>query len=256
MLKANSSQEQHDDDKESNSSEDEQDFMSDAFLAQAESSSKVKDKIETYSEKRRKQVNESRDRGKTVNRAQREIEARKAGLSRHLFGELEDDVLDSFSRRKRKDHDDNSASAPSASSSSSNKALKMMMAMGYQQGRGLGRREEGSEDDEDEHKSTAIVEPLPLDDRWLGSKARAGIGRMSAHSAQALSQDIIKASEKEQEIKTTISAEEQYRKRNREAHSLRHWEKLLVDARKTCEDLDTALGVKVWLRFLVILIHY
>lgn len=157
------------DDAEDASSE-EEDFMSDSFLTGADQNT-TREAATTYSEKRRKKLNEARERGKLQDRAEREKEARAIGLSRNLLAEPS-------IKRSLEDAD--------AKSGQSNKALKMMMAMGYQQGKGLGRsdvtgsdeKEKGIESGADQSgsKSNAIVEPLAIDERWMGAKARAGIG--------------------------------------------------------------------------------
>jgi hypothetical protein len=225
---------------EEGASSEEEDFMSDAFLTGAEKETTREEAATTYSEKRRRKLNEAKERGKIQNRAEREKGARILGLSKSLIPEP-------GSKRSLEDADDKFGQ--------SNKALKMMMAMGYQQGKGLGRGEnEVSEAKKDEREaestSKPIIEPLAIDERWMGAKAKAGIGRMSALSAQALSQDISKASSKEANAKNTLSKEEVFRQRTRDEQNIRHYERLLIDARSTCEDLDTKLGVQfspLWL---------
>ncbi|UZJ56513.1 hypothetical protein CBS101457_005833 [Exobasidium rhododendri] len=67
---------------------------------------------------------------------------------------------------------------------------------------------------------------------------------MSALSAQALSQDISEASSSLTNQNSRLNVEDQFRQRSREEHNVRHYEKLLVNARSTCQDLDQKLGVK------------
>lgn len=223
-----------------NSSSEEEDFMSDSLLSNLE---KPQRSAETYSERRRREVNEAREKGKIQNRQEREKEARKMGLGRNLLQNVNQKEEANLKKRGVEDSE----------SSSSNKALNMMLAMGYQQGRGLGREEsteKKSKDDKvkennDKKKSktfsNALIEPLEIDERWMGSKIRAGIGTFSA----ALSRDITQASFKEANAKLSTSIEEEFRQRTRDEHTIRHYEKLLVDARSTCEDLDEKLGIKV-----------
>lgn len=235
---------------EEESSSSEEDFMSDSLLANLENPKKG---IESYSEKRKREINEAKEKGRIQNRTEREKQARKIGLGRNL---LQDDNL-----KQSKQDDGGSkkrAVVEESKDASSNKALKMMLAMGYQYGRGLGREEsvekhsnrEGIEGKEETLLSSqkALIEPLALDERWMGSKVRAGIGAFSA----ALSRDIIEATSKEANSMNSMSAEEQFRQRSKDEHTIRHYEKLLVDARRTCEDLDEKLKIKVRLEFAIL----
>lgn len=215
-------------------SSEEEDFLSDSFLAGAKEKTD-KGGGETYSEKRRRQLNAGRDRTRLQNRAEREKEARAMGLSRNLLS-----GISSTTKRALEDQQ-------TGETEQSNKALKMMMAMGYKHGKGLGREEsaEKAEEGSDERQSKVLTEPLAIDERWMGAKARAGIGKLSAQSAQALSRDISRATSKEAIAKSTVTEEERFRQRTSDEQVVRHSERLLVDARSTCENLDGRLGVKV-----------
>ena len=137
------------------SSSEEEDFMSDSFLTGAEKTTN-EGGGETYSEKRRRQLNAGMERAKIQGRAEREKEARAMGLKRNLMDEQ------SASKRSHEDQGDETGQ--------SNKALKMMMAMGYKHGKGLGRgeSEEKAEEENEESKSKALTEPLAIDERWMG----------------------------------------------------------------------------------------
>jgi hypothetical protein len=223
-------------------SEEEEDFMSDSFLAGPSSSSA---QVESYSEKRRREMNAAKDRGKTKSRIEREKEARKLGLSRNLMiKDSKEEHKKTTSEKRVREH---GVDPSTDSAAPANKAMKMMLAMGYQHGEGLGKKGASSvkEQGEEIQTHTSLTEPLAIDERWLGGRARAGIGKMSASSVQALSRDILQASSKQNNEKDQMSAEEQFRLRSKQDHNVRHYESLLVNARVTCQDLDERLGVQV-----------
>jgi hypothetical protein len=87
---------------------DEEDFMSDAFLVEAEK----RDVPETYAQRRKKAINRSIERGTVKSRQQREQEAREEALARNMVDDSE----------------------------KNNKALAMMMKMGFKPGQALGQK--------------------------------------------------------------------------------------------------------------------
>jgi hypothetical protein len=103
--------------------DDEDDFMSDKYLAVGSSDDSKRPK--TYSQMRKEAQKRSEEKGYIKSRAEREKEAREEGLKRNLLLE--------------QNSQDNSQTA-SSSTSSNNKALDMMMKMGFKPGQALGKR--------------------------------------------------------------------------------------------------------------------
>jgi hypothetical protein len=117
---------------------DEDDFMSDKFLVQAESS---RPGPATYAERRRKEVNRAAERGIVKSRKQREQEAREEALARNM---VDDDEKN-------------------------NKALSMMLKMGFKPGQALGRKRENdapSPADRSGSRSPAVrIDPIEVEMR-------------------------------------------------------------------------------------------
>lgn len=112
---------------------DEDDFMSDKFLASAQAADDKTKK--TYSQMRREQLRKSQEKGHIKPRAEREREAREEGLRRNLLnptsGSGTTEGGDAASG-----HGSSSGSTPAPS----NKALEMMMKMGFKPGEALGKK--------------------------------------------------------------------------------------------------------------------
>lgn len=189
---------------------------------------------ETYSERRRKELNRATERGRILSRAERERLARRQGLGRSLI-----EIAEGEDRGKRKREEEEKEQGES-------KALRMMKAMGYVAGDALGKKDDGGGDDDkeapradkeaDEEKGRDMTAPLPIDERWIGARVRHGIG--------LLSRSIHAASEKQAEEAAKGDLED-FRKRATKEHEARHCEALLKRARKTCEDLDRQQDVEV-----------
>lgn len=140
---------------------DEDDYLSDKFLATLSSNPAPK----TYSQLRKeadKKAKLKNEQNRIKSRRQREVEAREEGLSKSLFERANEEQ--------------------EAGIASGNKALSMMMKMGFKPGQSLGRVEDvatppsdkGADTDLDSGytastKSNAkqITEPIPLNE-WAG----------------------------------------------------------------------------------------
>lgn len=153
-------------------SDDEDDYLSDKFLAQAASASSVI----TYTERRKEEQRRAairNEQNKRKSRRELEQESRQEGLSKSLFERAKDDG-----------DGDGDGGAPK------NKALAMMMKMGFKPGQALGQsdnpplpasdssapaiRREATPDDpsssekvEDTSQTQHRTVPLPLNE-WTG----------------------------------------------------------------------------------------
>lgn len=224
----------------SSGEEEEEDFMSDKFLAVATAGAPGGKKVgstsaETYSERRRKELDRAKDRGRILSRAERERLARRQGLGRSLI-----EIAEGEDRGKRKREEEEKEQGES-------KALRMMKAMGYVAGDALGKKDDGGGNDDDKEapsidkeadgeKGRDMTAPLPIDERWIGARVRHGIGLLS-RSIHAAS-----AKQAEEAAKGDL---EDFRKRATKEHEARHCEVLLKRARKTCEDLDRQQDIEV-----------
>lgn len=227
----------------------EEDFMSDKFIVEAEKNSlnTLGKQDDTYSERRRKKLNETYEKGKTRPREEREKQKRQQGLSKSLFGEMEEEeesALTSTTKGKRKERLDSVEEGNSGS-----KALRMMLSMGFKPGKGIGKFLVEDDDDDDsqgeseseENPTKVRIDPLDIDERWINPRIRSGIGinpRINTVN-KAISKDINSAVKSQENSNPNGKVEEDFRLRSRQVHEQRHLESLLVNARKTCHDLDT-----------------
>lgn len=149
-------------------SADEDDYLSDKFLADTPSTSKPS----TYSSLRKEAQKKSflkNEQNKLKSRRQRELESREEGLGKSLFERAKEEV--------------------DAGLSSGNKALSIMMKMGFEPGRALGsagtngdatvpdeaspsETQSASSKPVDEAPSHDPTEPLPLNE-WAGTLCAA-----------------------------------------------------------------------------------
>lgn len=111
--------------------EDEDDFMSDKFLAQAASAEAEKGP-KSYTQRRKEALKRSEELGTVKSRKEREKEAREEGLRRNLLVQQQIEQQSSSA---------SSGEATFSSSGSSNKALEMMMKMGFKPGEALGKKQ-------------------------------------------------------------------------------------------------------------------
>lgn len=151
--------------------EDEDDYLSDKFLAEAPPIQQPK----TYADRRRQALAHSRsknDQNRTKSRRQRELQSREEGLSKSLF--------------------EKAAEEEALRGGAANKALAMMMKMGFKPGQSLGRvddaaggtsepsdlgipmaasdRESSSKANDSSPQKNALqqrIEPLPVNE-WAG----------------------------------------------------------------------------------------
>src|SRR6185369_1385784 len=106
------------------SDDDEDDYLSDKFLAAPDSNSCAP---KTYTQLRKEAANKAKlknEQNKTRGQRERELEAREEGLTKSLF--------------------DRAKEEQEAGMSSGNKALSMMMKMGFTPGQPLGKAEDGT----------------------------------------------------------------------------------------------------------------
>lgn len=144
-------------------SDEEDDYLSDKFLAAAASTSSAP---KTYSSLRKQSQLRSQlknEQGRTKSRRQRELESREQGLSQSLFERAKDEQ--------------------EAGVSSGNKALSIMMKMGFKPGQALGQTDDHdtgkspqTPDEGDETTADDVapsvpkhkVDPLPINE-WQGA---------------------------------------------------------------------------------------
>ncbi|KAG8925893.1 hypothetical protein FRC00_003519 [Tulasnella sp. 408] len=165
-------------------SEEEDDYLSDKFLAQLEQSSSNKPR--TYHDRRREanRISEQKNIANRI-RSRREIEeeSRREGLSKSLFERAREEEDRARKRRKLSGSDqDGFSSDPGEPEQPKNKALAMMLKMGFKEGQSLGRADGLSSNKSNEGSTKAspenhggpshLVEPIPLA-MWAG---RQGLG--------------------------------------------------------------------------------
>lgn len=164
-------------------SEEEDDYLSDKFLAQLEQSSSNKPR--TYHERRREasRISEQKNIANRI-RSRREIEeeSRREGLSKSLFERAREE--EDRARKKRKlsgsDQDGFTSDPGEPVEQPKNKALAMMLKMGFKEGESLGKTDGLPSNKSNEGSATAssknhggpshLVEPIPLA-MWAGNIA-------------------------------------------------------------------------------------
>lgn len=164
-------------------SDDEDDYLSDKFLAQLASSSTTSSGVKTYSERRKEDQRRAvlrNEENRKRSRRELEQESRAEGLSTSLFERAKEDAGED--------------GAPK------NKALAMMMKMGFKPGQALGKDESDGQhtaasasgsrsrsagdayEDEDGEEKAQPPSPPRVDEREV-EPGRAGIGARPAHDA-------------------------------------------------------------------------
>ncbi|CAE6492574.1 unnamed protein product [Rhizoctonia solani] len=214
-------------------SDEEEDYLSDKFLASLETPKPTATSNVSYAERRRIAQRESerkRLEGRIKSRREMEEEARREGLSRSLF-----------------EKDDGAEG-----SQSSNKAMSMMLKMGFKPGESLGRKEEPAKppaddtadtkaaEEPEKAKSGHLTEPLPLA-VWAGRKG-LGLGKRAMSPPLTGSSKAAKASAKEDAAEK--SRNEDYRAQARGEYEERRDEGRLRAALRTCANLDESHAVK------------
>lgn len=156
-------------------SDDEEDYLSDKFLANLEAShpSSSTSKSTTYSDLRKQAAKQSQLK-QEANRKKSQKEVREEGLKTSLF------------ERAAAEKQQQQLEGSDSNGGGGNKALSMMMKMGFKPGEALGKRdEEGNDMDKEElapsttksSKPGHITEPLPLLE-WEGVYAKYNIPSM------------------------------------------------------------------------------
>jgi len=206
-------------------SEEEEDFMSDKFLASLESTSKPSKSSQSYAEKRRKAINKSQDRGLTISRKEREAAARTEGLSRNLIIEAR------MNEVAQPVYSTPVASTSKVEVAADSKALDMMRKMGFKPGQALGKRKSLSPSlDDAPPKSKARTEPIAVQMRT----GRGGLGTEEQTRKFRLDPDAV--------LPERIS-QDAYLATVRESFDDRRAEGVLRGARRTCEELDRRIGM-------------
>ncbi|KAL5638305.1 hypothetical protein ACGC1H_005103 [Rhizoctonia solani] len=210
-------------------SDEEDDYLSDKFLASLEAPKPTTSNI-SYAERRRVAQRESerkRLEGRVKSRREMEEEARREGLSRSLF-EKENGAEDG---------------------QPSNKAMSMMLKMGFKPGESLGKKEEPVKPPNDDAdvteepekvKSGHLTEPLPLA-VWAGRKG-LGLGKRAMSPPLSGSSKAAKTSPEDDAAEK--SRNENYRAQARSDYEERRDEGRLRAALRTCTNLDENHGVK------------
>ncbi|QRW12758.1 G-patch domain-containing protein [Ceratobasidium sp. AG-Ba] len=220
-------------------SDEEEDYLSDKFLASLESSKPPATGNASYAERRRIAQRESerkRLEGRIKSRRELEEEARREGLSRSLF-------------EKEKD-------AEQQGSGGGSKAMSMMLRMGFKPGESLGKKEEpklkseeppepGDEKEEVEEggkklKSGHLTEPLPLA-MWAGRKG-LGLGKRAMSPPLTGSSKVTKVSAEEDAAEK--SRNENFRSQARGEYEEKRNEGRLRAALRTRATLDEAQGIQ------------
>ncbi|CAE6388369.1 unnamed protein product [Rhizoctonia solani] len=213
-------------------SDEEDDYLSDKFLASLEAP-KPTTSNHSYAERRRIAQRESerkRLEGRIKSRREMEEEARREGLSRSLF-EKED---------------------ATEGEQPSNKAMSMMLKMGFKPGESLGRKEEPIKpvSDDTKNEKTAeqpekakpghLTEPLPLA-IWAGRKG-LGLGKRAMSPPLGGSSKAVKTSAADDAAEK--SRNESFRAQARGEYEERRDEGRLRAALRTCMNLDEGHGIK------------
>ncbi|KAG9119705.1 hypothetical protein FRC07_005135 [Ceratobasidium sp. 392] len=233
-------------------SDEEEDFMSDKFLASLETAKPTTGNA-SYSERRRVAQRESerkRLEGRIKSRRELEEEARREGLSRSLF----EKEMEKAAESKAKGGEGQESSGGGSGGS---KAMAMMLKMGFKPGETLGKKEEPvksldepSESSEEKPadiaetgeklKSGHLAEPLPLA-MWAGRKG-LGLGKRAMSPPLGGPSKAVKMSAEEDAAEK--SRNESFRTRARSDYEEKRDEGRLRAALRTRATLDDADGVK------------
>ncbi|GJE84658.1 G patch domain-containing protein [Phanerochaete sordida] len=211
-------------------SEDEDDYLSDKFLAESATSTSSSS-TKTYTERRKEALRLSaikNEQNRKKTRHQLEQEALEEGLNTSLFERAKDE------------------------GGGSNKALSMMMKMGFKPGQSLGQVEDASPDksrspsegvptpredvtdkEDTPGPSAHRINPLPINE-WAGKKG-IGLGKRAASpSAPERLAKMVKMAEEHEHV--------DFRDRARMEYAERRAEKQLGPAQRTCANLDEKAG--------------
>ncbi|KAG8742311.1 hypothetical protein FRC10_001669 [Ceratobasidium sp. 414] len=231
-------------------SDEEDDYLSDKFLASLEAPKPTTSNA-SYSERRRvaqREAERKRLEGRIKSRRELEEEARREGLSRSLF----EREMEKAAESKVGEGQESGGGGTGAS-----KAMSMMLKMGFKPGETLGRKEEpvkppgepsGSSDEkpraaadpEEKLKSGHLTEPLPLA-MWAGRKG-LGLGKRAMSPPLGGASKAAKMSAEEDAAEK--SRNESFRSRARGDYEEKRDEGRLRAALRTCTTLDEAHGVQ------------
>lgn len=159
--------------------DDEEDYLSDKFLAeieQHEQKSKTSGS-KTYAQLRKEAQKRKEDRGYIKPRAEREREAREEGLKRNLMTAVSSNPSASTSR--------DASNTPPPPTHGDNKALAMMIKMGFKPGEALGRKVDPI-NTKGKAKATQVMEDSADEedgDGLAGLGARRGLGSSKRKAA-------------------------------------------------------------------------
>ncbi|TIC47783.1 hypothetical protein E3Q05_04382 [Wallemia mellicola] len=206
-------------------SDDEVDFMDDAFLTQAAEFEKKesKGKHQTYGEMRLQAIKDSEDKnlaGRIASKKQREREKIEEGLERNI---IEEAAID-----------DNPVEG------SSNKALNMMMKMGFKPGQSLGKRTNDDNDDkvDQSNKSIKVDKKTisePVKPYFL--QGRSGIGVQRIVSSKEISEAAAASN-------ALNENQQDFRLRKTYEANARKSEGILKQLRTTIKNADEDLEIK------------
>ena len=213
---------------ESNSDE-EPDYMSDAFLAQLEERDAPRQL--TYAEKRAKALREHQEHQR---REMEEADARRSKRQRGpLAGEEEARQVGMAVNVLERAAAPADSEAPQAGSGTS-AAVRMMLAMGYKPGTALGS-----------DATAASSEPIAPDQRWLSHAGDTGPRRLGIGHA-SLSQQIAEAASQAPVVHDDPETEaDRFRQGKAAEAAQRHTEQVLRKARQICRELDEEDSVDV-----------
>ncbi|WFC96433.1 hypothetical protein MBRA1_003090 [Malassezia brasiliensis] len=215
-------------------SDEEPDYMSDAFLAQLEERDAPRQL--TYAEKRAKVLREHQEHQR---REMEEADARRSKRQRGpLAGEEEARQVGMAVNVLERAAAPADREAPQAGSGTT-AAVRMMLAMGYKPGTALGA-----------DASAGSSEPIAPDQRWLSHAGDTGPRRLGIGHV-ALSQQIAEAA---RQVPAVLDDPETQADRFRQSKAAeatqRHMEQVLRKARQICRELDEEEGFEyspLWL---------
>ena len=161
-------------------SDDEDDYLSEKFIAQLEkpSSSKAKPHAGplSYAERRRIAQRDSEEKNlshRIRSRKEIEEEARREGLGKSLFQRAREEEAERAAKRRKPNEDEDDGSGDEEPPPKPvNKAFAMMLKMGFKEGTALGKQ---SDTPAEENEAKGLIEPLPLA-MWAGASETPGFG--------------------------------------------------------------------------------
>ncbi|KAF8608198.1 hypothetical protein BDV93DRAFT_434600 [Ceratobasidium sp. AG-I] len=238
-------------------SDEEDDYLSDKFLASLEAPKPSTSGAASYAERRRVAQRESerkRMEGRIKSRRELEEESRREGLSRSLFEKEMEKAAENKLGEGSKSLDGELKVEGGGSGAS--KAMSMMLKMGFKPGETLGKKEEPVKSQEatptpddaqgeevaqgKKAKSGHLTEPLPLA-MWAGKKG-LGLGKRTMSPPLSGSSKVTKRTAEEDAAER--SRNELYRTQARGEYEEKRDEGRLRAALRTRATLDDANGIQ------------